>query len=202
MVDVLSRPDEELHGVTYKTKCGCGSIYITINEYQGKPVEVFINLGKGGICANVMLGAMGRDISHGLRGGVPLEEFSRTHFGSRCDSQITSIQNKGKPMFSCLDAIAKVFIEYLKKRNPNPPGAIIIPMNEPTIQSSPKPTPITSPELQPKSYTEPPKPTEEPKPQSEGVRMGGKICGNCGGGPIVREGSCEVCKSCGDSKCL
>jgi ribonucleoside-diphosphate reductase alpha chain len=178
MTEVKIEPRlEMLPGNTYKTRCGCGSLYITITELDNKPAEVFINLGKGGTCANIMLAAMGRDISHGLRYGVPLEEFSRTHFGSRCDAQITSIQNKGKPIFSCLDAIAKVFIEYLKKKYPNPPGAVIIPM------SNEKETPKL----------------ESPKPQPGAVRLGGLICEVCGG-PVVMESSCEVCKSCGHSQ--
>jgi ribonucleoside-diphosphate reductase alpha chain len=190
MVEVKSRPDAELNGVTYKTKSGCGVIYVTINEYNGQPFEVFINLGKGGTCANVMLGAMGRDISHGLRGGVPLEEFSRTHFGSRCDSQISSVQNHGKPVFSCLDAIAKVFIEYLKKKNPLPPELI--------APSTERFQPIIPPELPPKFYTEPGKIEVEKSPPTV-ARIGGRVCEVCGG-PVVMESACEVCKVCGHSQ--
>lgn len=38
--------------------------------------------------------------------------------------------------------------------------------------------------------------TEEPR---EIQVRGGKVCSHCGGGPIIYEGACDICKACGAS---
>jgi len=53
-----------------------------------------------------------------------------------------------------------------------------------------------APHISARSAGQPAKGTEEPK---EIQVRGGKVCSHCGGGPIVYEGSCDICKACGAS---
>ena len=70
------RPDE-LTGRTRKVPTVFGNLYLTVNEMDGSPFEVFATLGKGGKEVSAATEAMGRLISLGLRHGVPMEEIVR-----------------------------------------------------------------------------------------------------------------------------
>lgn len=70
------RPDE-LTGRTRKVPTVFGNLYLTVNEMDGSPFEVFATLGKGGKEVSAATEAMGRLISLGLRHGVPMEEVVR-----------------------------------------------------------------------------------------------------------------------------
>lgn len=115
MAKVEKRP-EALRGFTYRITCGCGTIYVTINENDDKPFEVFINFGKSGKCANITLDAIAITISHGLRAGVHLEEYMRAFRGYSCELRIPGVRNKGTPILSCVDAVAQVFQRYLREK--------------------------------------------------------------------------------------
>jgi len=67
------RPDE-LTGRTRKVPTVFGNLYVTCNEMDGVPFEVFATLGKGGKEVSAATEALGRLISLALRHGVPLEE--------------------------------------------------------------------------------------------------------------------------------
>jgi ribonucleoside-diphosphate reductase alpha chain len=103
---------KELQGKTYKMDTGCGKIYVTVNEHNGKPFEVFAKLGKAGGCSACQTEGLTRCISIGLRSGVELEEYQRTLDGIHCSSATFS---EGEQIMSCPDAIAKVLKTYLRK---------------------------------------------------------------------------------------
>ena len=66
---VKERP-RVLSGVTYKIKTGMGKLYITVNELNGKPFEVFATIGKSGKSVMAKTEAIGRMVSLVLRSGV------------------------------------------------------------------------------------------------------------------------------------
>tara|TARA_Y100000310_G_C20418511_1_gene685516 strand:- start:80 stop:481 length:402 start_codon:yes stop_codon:yes gene_type:complete len=51
---------------------------------EGKPWELFINLGKSGSCERAFLESLARAISIGLQHGVPFEEYDGQLRGVRC----------------------------------------------------------------------------------------------------------------------
>jgi len=51
---IKKRPDI-LEGKTQKVKCGCGSLYLTLNKDKGELAEVRMNLGKSGTCVKGLL---------------------------------------------------------------------------------------------------------------------------------------------------
>lgn len=49
-------------------------LFLIINKHEGKLVEVFVKIGKGGGDVMCLCEAIGRMISLGLRYGIPVEE--------------------------------------------------------------------------------------------------------------------------------
>jgi ribonucleoside-diphosphate reductase alpha chain len=104
----LERPDV-LHGTTTKLKTGSGTLYLTVNHYEGEPFEVFATIGKGGKSIAAKAEAIGRMVSLALRSGVSIDEIVRQLEGIGGDYQI--FQNGGL-VKSIPDAIAKVLQTY------------------------------------------------------------------------------------------
>lgn len=63
------RPDV-VYGFTQKVKTGFGDMYVTVNEVDGKPFEIFATLGKSGQSAMAKAEAIGRLVSLALRSGI------------------------------------------------------------------------------------------------------------------------------------
>ena len=104
---------QKLSGATYRTKTGCGNLYVTINEDCGVAVEVFATMGKTGGCADSQIETIGRLISLGLRNKVEMKDFVRQMAGVCCHSAITT---EGHEVLSCSDAIAKVLKKYIDEK--------------------------------------------------------------------------------------
>jgi ribonucleoside-diphosphate reductase alpha chain len=97
---------EVILGTTTKVTTGCGNLYITVNQdEEGNLFEVFTQMGKAGGCAASQLEAVGRLVSLALRGGIDIKIIVEQLKGIRCPSPSW---DKGKKIFSCADAIARV----------------------------------------------------------------------------------------------
>lgn len=106
----------KLAGTTYKVKTGCGTMYITINEDDNVPFEVFATMGKAGGCAASQIETIGRLISLGLRNKVKIEDVIRQMQGICCHSAITA---ESQSILSCADAIAKTLKKYMEENSKN-----------------------------------------------------------------------------------
>lgn len=105
---------EVTFGVTKKMNTGCGNLYITINEdEEGRPFEVFNQMGKAGGCAASQSEAIGRLISLALRGGIKPEVIVKQMKGICC--HLPAWQNGGK-ILSCADGVAKALEWYVNYR--------------------------------------------------------------------------------------
>jgi len=74
-VSEVERPMERpfiLGGKTAKIPTSYGNLYLTVNEVNGRPVEVFTTMGKSGHETMAFTEAMGRLISLALRSGVKI----------------------------------------------------------------------------------------------------------------------------------
>ncbi|MEN3043739.1 MAG: vitamin B12-dependent ribonucleotide reductase [Candidatus Hydrothermales bacterium] len=97
-------------GKTYKIKSELGTVYITINEDEFGPHEVFIQLGKSGSSANALTEAIGRLISLAFRSGIdPIEIVDQL-------KGIRSIPtwDEGEVILSCPDGIGKILEKHIK----------------------------------------------------------------------------------------
>jgi len=100
-----------LSGVTRKMTTGCGNLYVTINRDEANRIfEVFTNIGKAGVCAQVQAQAIGRLVSLALRAGVMPEQIIRQLKGLNCQSPAWT---KNEKITSCADAIAKALEQEL-----------------------------------------------------------------------------------------
>jgi len=70
---VRHRPDV-CYGFTQKVKTGYGDLYLTVNEVDGKPFEMFATIGKSGRSITAKAEAIGRLVSLALRSGVDVTE--------------------------------------------------------------------------------------------------------------------------------
>lgn len=108
---VRQRPDL-LTGFTAKVKTGMGELYITINELDGHPFEVFATIGKSGRSTTAKTEAIGRLISLAFRSGISVDKVVRQLKGIGGEHPV--FQNGGL-VLSIPDGIARVLEkQYLK----------------------------------------------------------------------------------------
>jgi ribonucleoside-diphosphate reductase alpha chain len=109
---VQERPDI-VRGFTQKVNTGLGMLYLTVNEIDGKPFEIFATIGKSGRSITAKAEAIGRLVSLTLRTGVDVEEIVTQLKGIGGEHPV--FQKKGL-LLSIPDAIAWVLeSNYLKK---------------------------------------------------------------------------------------
>ncbi|MBI5826556.1 MAG: vitamin B12-dependent ribonucleotide reductase [Deltaproteobacteria bacterium] len=166
---------EVAFGVTKKMKTGCGNLYVTINEdEEGRPFEIFTQIGKAGGCVASQCEAMGRMTSLALRSGVEAQDIVRQMRGISCHLPVG--YGNGKVM-SCADAVAQAMEWYLglKMNSGNTlslgslPGGYALDNSKINL--------ALAPEL---------------------LKRG--ACPDCGG-TVEHADGCVVCRGCGYSEC-
>ena len=114
VVEHVAKPRERgevAFGITRKMKTGCGNLYITINEdEEGRPFEIFTQIGKAGGCVASQCEAMGRMTSLALRSGVEPQEIVSQMRGISCHLPVGFGAGK---VSSCADAMAQAMDWYL-----------------------------------------------------------------------------------------
>jgi len=112
---VFKRP-AKLPSFVHKIETGNGQMYVTVSEYQGKPLEVFVNLGKSGQLLNTLTEALSRVTSIALQQGVPVEEITKTLMGLNSDKptwfRFEDSDKKPTQILSIPDGLAKLLDRY------------------------------------------------------------------------------------------
>jgi ribonucleoside-diphosphate reductase alpha chain len=101
-----------LSGITDKIKTGYGNLYVTINTLDGKPFEVFAQIGKSGYSTMADTEAICRLISLALRSGIPVDKIVEQLYGIGGASQVFQ---EGGLIMSIPDAIAKILKRHFSK---------------------------------------------------------------------------------------
>jgi ribonucleoside-diphosphate reductase alpha chain len=110
-VPVRERPDV-VYGFTQKVQTGLGDLYLTVNEVEGKPFEVFATIGRSGRSITAKAEAIGRLVSLALRSGVHVRDIVAQLKGIGGEHPV--FQKKGL-LLSIPDAVAWVLENrYLK----------------------------------------------------------------------------------------
>ena len=101
-------------GFTEMVKTGEGNLYVTVNENDNRPIEVFTTIGKAGGNAGAQSEAISRLISLALRARIsPYEVIEQL----RGISGPLPIWDNGTQILSTPDAIAKVLDRYMEKKS-------------------------------------------------------------------------------------
>jgi ribonucleoside-diphosphate reductase alpha chain len=108
VIKPIKRP-QFLQGFTEVIKTGYGNLYVTINTYDGRPFEVFVQIGKSGYSTMADAEATGRLVSLALRSGVSVKDVVEQLEGIGGSSPVFS---EGKLVMSIPDAIATVLKKH------------------------------------------------------------------------------------------
>ena len=114
---VRERPDV-IYGFTQKVRTGLGTLYLTVNEVDGQPFEVFATIGRSGRSITAKAEAIGRLVSLALRSGIPVRDVVRQLKGIGGEHPV--FQKKGL-LLSIPDAVAWVLeSKYLQGESLTP----------------------------------------------------------------------------------
>lgn len=115
-IDGIFKRPARLPSFVYKIETGNGKMYVTVSEYQGKPLEVFLDLGKSGQMINTLAEALSRVTSIALQNGVPVEEVTKTLMGINSDKptwfRFEESDKKPTQILSIPDGVAKLLKRY------------------------------------------------------------------------------------------
>ncbi len=166
---------EVAFGVTRKIKTGCGNLYVTINEdEEGRPFEIFTQIGKAGGCVASQCEAMGRMTSLALRSGIEAQEIVQQMRGISCH---LPVGYGGGKVMSCSDAMAQAMDWYLGLKR----SAINQPLSLGRVS-------VPDAGAQKLDFT------LAPSVLKRGA------CPDCGG-TVEHADGCLVCRGCGYSEC-
>lgn len=179
--------NEVAFGVTRKIKTGCGNLYVTINEdEEGRPFEIFTQIGKAGGCVASQCEAMGRMTSLALRSGIESQEIIKQMRGISCHLPVGYGATK---VTSCSDAMAKALEWYLMLKRSTGGDTLSCWNNAkegPAAAVSAGPAEIAQSGL---DFTFAP---------DEVFKRG--ACPDCGG-TVEHADGCVVCRGCGYTEC-
>lgn len=200
------RPDV-MHGMTYKISTAYGNLFITINEDDHGPFEVFATMGKAGGFFSAQTEAITRLISTALRANIAIEEIIGQLKGIRGPD--VSFSPDGM-IYSLPDAIAKVLEKHIKRHQqtlnlpmpdtkPTAPAQLEFPTikSETTVQVEEKVMETISEQKIQTNGSMTYKKTEKISIANLG---NAPVCPTCANMMIFAEG-CMKCESCGYSKC-
>jgi len=184
-----SRP-QVLRGATYKFNTPFGIAYITINDLNGTPSEIFLNVGKAGSDVFAMSEALGRVISLFLRYG---------DHGSKTDLLIKHLKGIGgsgavgfgpNRVESIADAVAKA----LEIHKENTEASAV-------YEDSANHLVTATTELAEEAPAPAAAPAPAPVLKKLDVAASTDLCPGCGTASLINSEGCKTCTNCGYSKC-
>lgn len=180
--EIISCSDN-LIGMKRRLTTGCGSLHCTawFDPQTGDLMEIYLNKGSTGGCANFMVG-LSRMISLACRGGVKIEDIAdQLQSTGACPSYAsrTATKHDTSKGACCPMAVGNALMEMWKEmRERIEKGNSIIALANSNSQI----------------------PSSESRPSFNPEADNGAKCPECGS-ELIQEGGCVICKSCGWSRC-
>lgn len=184
------RRPKKLTGATYKMNTPLGKAYITVNDVDGKPFEVIVNVGKAGSDVFAMSEALGRVSTLFLRFGE-LPNGNKAHLLIK---HLKGIGGSGAVGFgpnrveSIADAVAKALEMHMDGESPD---------NSIAAASSP----ATSQQIEREESSSAMYVTKHVITDGEEYPDGLDLCPTCGSASLVNEEGCKHCIICGYTRC-
>lgn len=105
-----------VHGKTPKVVTGCGSMYLTLNKWDGVLKEIRVYIGKKGTCQNLLLSCLAMYMSMAFQNSEEDPESLHKNvvdhlLGGVCG---TPFNIKNKKYESCIDYIAQICMKEFK----------------------------------------------------------------------------------------
>ena len=180
--EIISCSDN-LIGMKRRLTTGCGSLHCTawFDPHTGDLMEIYLNKGSTGGCANFMVG-LSRMISLACRGGVKIEDIvDQLQSTGACPSYAsrTATKHDTSKGACCPMAVGNALMEMwkeMKERIEKGNSIIALANSDSQIPSS------------------------ESRPSFNPEADNGAKCPECGS-DLIQEGGCVICKSCGWSRC-
>lgn len=182
------RPDV-MQGSTYKVTTAYGNLYVTVNEDEYGPFEVFSQLGKAGGFFGAQTEAICRMISLSLRSGITLKDVVDQLKGIRGPDPVF---HNGERILSLPDAIASVLETHAKRGQTELKLDLPKPVEAPKLEAQPVFQSVTT-EVHSGNATV----MQRVSIADTGHAPG---CPDCGNIMRMAEG-CMKCEMCGYSKC-
>ncbi|WP_440989096.1 adenosylcobalamin-dependent ribonucleoside-diphosphate reductase [Haloarchaeobius baliensis] len=195
--DKRARPDV-LHGVTQRIDTGYGKLYVNINEdEQGRPFELFANIGNSGGFTASFTEALAKTISTALRSGVDPEEIANELEGIRSPKVAW---DKGEQIQSIPDAIGTAMRRYLDgdiERAHYPQQATL---DETAAEKAEREAAAESRETDGGAVAQD---TSGADDDTQSLIDAGESpeCPDCGSMTLYYSEGCKTCESCGWSEC-
>ena len=211
-----ARPDV-LHGVTQRIDTGYGKLYVNINENpeDGRPFELFANIGNSGGFTASFTEALAKTISTALRSGVDPREIADELQGIRSPKVAW---DKGEQINSIPDAIGTAMRRYLDgevdKAYPQQQNLTEIADNADRSEDTERPvddSSVAPPETDGGAVTDPgasgrtgsPASPNDDTDAAQSLIDAGESpeCPDCGSMTLYYSEGCKTCESCGWSEC-
>jgi len=184
-----SRP-QVLRGATYKINTPFGMAYITINDLDGIPAEIFLNVGKAGSDVFAMAEALGRVCSLFLRYG------DHGHKVELLIKHLKGIGGSGAIGFgvnrveSIADAVAKALESHVQSTAQENASSTLEDADQ-TENSFPESVNVNQPSNAAGTENE----------EFITYTASRDLCPSCGSASLINIEGCKTCSQCGYSKC-
>ncbi|MBP1965312.1 adenosylcobalamin-dependent ribonucleoside-diphosphate reductase [Paenibacillus aceris] len=182
------RRPQILRGATYKVNTPFGMAYITINDMNGTPSEIFLNVGKAGSDVFAMSEALGRVCSLFLRYGDHGDKVKLLVKHLKGIGGSGAIGFGTNRVESIADAVAKALEQHDEVMNEQDDARNYVTATS-EVLDAPAPAPVAA--------------------SSGHTAHGGSavsaapkdLCPSCGSASLINSEGCKNCANCGYSRC-
>ncbi|MZQ85335.1 adenosylcobalamin-dependent ribonucleoside-diphosphate reductase [Paenibacillus sp. 5J-6] len=182
------RRPQILRGATYKVNTPFGMAYITINDMNGTPSEIFLNVGKAGSDVFAMSEALGRVCSLFLRYGDHGDKVKLLVKHLKGIGGSGAIGFGTNRVESIADAVAKALEQHDEVMNEQDDARNYVTATS-EVLDAPAPAPVVAPS------------GHSAHGGSAASAATKDLCPSCGSASLINSEGCKNCANCGYSRC-